>query len=411
MFHTNRQGATLPSGSLNTTAPATRKRYSSYSYLYGGMHPTASNNNNLVTAKIVMIALAAAVPAFFMGTTLSFYLGLDNPGGHCHCDPRSLQLAESLRCPPPIPPRCNSSATTAIPAWTEPSARPAVLPAWVEEVVRERLHEQRLALGQPAAAAATHCPDTSGGGLTLDARKVGNYLSGMALTPKANFTQFLDLGVPIDPVQRGSTDILMIYSNPKTMPEALRQPGQSQNADGLVELTTQEALAGCEFVNVLLTDHQDSRFRSQCLAVVPQYESYHLQRWGRLNVKTQSVEMGHPLQLISAGMKRKGAQEYTLPTEVDMRKAWHVLKTYLQNVDVVLAELKVILEDIAIGNRVIVMVCNFGQSELLINFCCSAHARGFDISNVIVFPTDQATDDLARGLGLATYFDHRVRTA
>jgi hypothetical protein len=403
---------------MNAVAsPATRKRYSSYSYLYGGMHPTSSgsNNNNLVTAKIVMIALAVAVPAFFMGTTLSFYLGLDQ-GGHCHCDPRSMRLAESLHCPPTSA-QLRPSSNIVIPAapLTE-SERPASLPPWVEEVVRERLQAQRLALlKETAPAPPAHCPEASRtvsahGGLTLDAHKVGNYLSGMALTSKANFTDFLDLGVPIDdPYQRGSTDILMIYSNPKTMPAALRQRSQSTSAGGLIELTTDQALDGCEFVNVLLTDHTDSRFRSQCLAVVPQHESYHLQRWGRLNVKTQTVEMGHPLRLVSAGVKRKGLQEFALPTEVDLRKAWHLLKTYLQNVDVVLAELKVILADIAIGNRVIVMVCNFGQSELLINFCCSAHARGFDISNVIVFPTDQATDDLARGLGLATYFDHRVR--
>jgi hypothetical protein len=50
---------------------------------------------------------------------------------------------------------------------------------------------------------------------------------------------------------------------------------------------------------------------------------------------------------------------------------------------------------------------NAGQSELLSNFVCAARSRGFDIGNVLVFPTDEETNKLARGLGLATYFDEK----
>ena len=88
---------------------------------------------------------------------------------------------------------------------------------------------------------------------------------------------------------------------------------------------------------------------------------------------------------------------------------FEIVGLYLKNLDTVVEELEPILSSIAIDNTVIVLVCNFGQSELLVNFVCSSHARGFDISNVIVFSTDQETHDLAQGLGLASYFDHRVR--
>ena len=103
-------------------------------------------------------------------------------------------------------------------------------------------------------------------------------------------------------------------------------------------------------------------------------------------------------------------QEFRPPNAVQQNKMMELLSLYLKNLEDVKAELSEILKRIAVDNTVIVMVCNFGQSELLVNFVCAAHARGFDISNVIVFTTDQETDDLARGLGLTTYYDHRVRT-
>jgi hypothetical protein len=77
----------------------------------------------------------------------------------------------------------------------------------------------------------------------------------------------------------------------------------------------------------------------------------------------------------------------------------------------VLAELKPILERVAVDNTVIVLVCNFGQSELLLNFICSAKSRGFDLGRVILFATDEETKELAEAHGIAAYYDHRVSCA
>jgi hypothetical protein len=51
------------------------------------------------------------------------------------------------------------------------------------------------------------------------------------------------------------------------------------------------------------------------------------------------------------------------------------------------------------------MVCNYGQSELLINFYCSATFRGFDLGQVLVFCTDLETKALAERLGLVAFYD------
>ena len=53
---------------------------------------------------------------------------------------------------------------------------------------------------------------------------------------------------------------------------------------------------------------------------------------------------------------------------------------------------------------IVVMVCNFGQSELLFNFVCSAKSRGMDLSRILLFATDKDIIDLAESLGLA-FFD------
>jgi hypothetical protein len=52
---------------------------------------------------------------------------------------------------------------------------------------------------------------------------------------------------------------------------------------------------------------------------------------------------------------------------------------------------------------IVVLVCNFGQSELLMNFVCSARARGLDLSQVLLFATDSDTAVLAKSLGLAVF--------
>ena len=59
-------------------------------------------------------------------------------------------------------------------------------------------------------------------------------------------------------------------------------------------------------------------------------------------------------------------------------------------------------------NTVTVMVSNFGQSELLINFVCAAKSRNLDISSIIVFATDIETKELAEGLGLVAFYDKWV---
>jgi hypothetical protein len=55
------------------------------------------------------------------------------------------------------------------------------------------------------------------------------------------------------------------------------------------------------------------------------------------------------------------------------------------------------------------MVTNFGQAQLLVNFVCSARARGLDISRLLLFATDRETSKLAESLGIPVFLDEAVR--
>jgi hypothetical protein len=247
-----------------------------------------------------------------------------------------------------------------------------------------------------------HCGEKEGSSLwPID--KVGHFVSGMARTTKEAFTSKMDLGVPLDKIINGSSDVLLIYNNKKSLPKAIVAAG----VDKIPDLSIDDAMENCDYLNVLLTHHTFGR--EQCIAIVPQYESYHLQKWMRIDHKG-ALDKKEPLQKVSRGHQSNGRDQFNPPSIQDTHQQWDMLRVYLDSIHNVLEDLRPILENIVVKNTVIVMVCNFGQSELLMNFVCSAKARGFDISNILVFATDQETLDLAQSIGLAAYFDQRVRT-
>ena len=104
-----------------------------------------------------------------------------------------------------------------------------------------------------------------------------------------------------------------------------------------------------------------------------------------------------------------GYDEFILPKPNHLNMHQEIMRTYFHNLNKIRDELDAILKKIAVNNSVVVMTVNKGQSELLINFACSARARGFNLDNVIVFPTDKFSKDISDGLGLATYYSREVR--
>jgi hypothetical protein len=378
----------------------------------GGSGGSGSTGSLFGTSRLCLLILASAIPAFFLGTTVTLYATVESAASSCSLqDPIMQSHMQDV--------------------WSQKEAE---IVRKHEATVERKVQEKLAALGctpggdgaqhvarktkkvlEPLTAARRRKGDvyTTQEDL-LDSALIGNFVRGLALVPKSNLTNALDLGVPLDAIKEGSDHVLMIYSRDQALPSILNRENpaaiaRSEAGDdaSLPVLDMETATKKCDYLHVILTDH--SKQRNQCVAIVPQYESFHLQKWMRIDNhgKLDSVQ---PLQLVSRGQKATGRNEFDAPKITDTRKMWDMLKNYLDSVDDVLKELDAVLRKIADDNHtVIVMVCNFGQSELLMNFVCSAKKRGFDISNIVVFTTDQETTDLATELGLATYYDKRVR--
>jgi hypothetical protein len=326
----------------------------------------------------------------------------------------------------------------------QPLQRPDPLPAWVQEVIEERLAQERTlwleesVQQQPHNRQNIHSDNTnhnyyhqpppplqSSSSSSLHER-IGNYVKAMATTPKTSLTHLLDLGVPLDPPRAGSQDVLLLYSNERSIPLAVREHQQAHPNQEIVQIpSAEEAVANCDYVHVIFTDHSPQR--AQCIAIVPQYESFYIQRYGRYNPQTHTVvsasssdnNSNYPFQLVPYSTKLKGLTEFRTPSLRATQQMWDMLRTYLQHVDTVQQELRTLLQQSMDTTKnpthtIIVMVCNFGQSELLLNFVCAARARGLDKvvqSHVLVFATDEETYTLAQGLGLTSYYDARVSSS
>lgn len=242
---------------------------------------------------------------------------------------------------------------------------------------------------------------------------MGRYLVGMGRAQKKDFMHWIDTGLPFDPIQQLDREVLLLYQREEALPTRF-----SEYSEAIPMMQADEALENCDFLNVIVADH--AKGKSQCYAVFPQYEGFHLQRWMRM----PKVAHGHkqdfgpekrlnsslPLRFVGRGLKVTGWDEYEPPVTEVMRRNWDMLINYFNNFDAVLEELKPLVEKVATEkNTVTVMVCNFGQSELLVNFVCSARSRNLDISSILLFATDPEVQLLGETLGLTVFYDERVR--
>lgn len=225
-------------------------------------------------------------------------------------------------------------------------------------------------------------------------RGMHDIVKGVSNIDRDEFAKFFDLGVPLDPSSKENQRVLLLH-NKASMP--------SQTSE---ILTVEEATKNCDFLNIVLTDHGR---RKQCLAVMGQYEAFHLQKFMRLpEEKGGKLSSTVPLRFVNRGAHSSGRLSTKPPTKDLNLQAWETLAPYLQGLQDALKRLEPIANATAKENTIIVMVCNHGQSELLVNFVCAAKSRGLDISQVLLFATDEETRDLAEGLGLTVFYDPSV---
>ena len=216
------------------------------------------------------------------------------------------------------------------------------------------------------------------------------------------------MGVPVDRTVVGNEQVLLLYNRelslPKdrTMANAARKQGDIPTFKSALEATE-----NCDYLNVILTDY--SKPRAQCWALMGQYESFHVQKFMRLPKKGK-VERDLPLRIVSRGFAGNGRKSTNPPLRNETLAYWSTLAPYLANLPSVLERLDPVAKVVAGDSKtVVVMVCNFGQAELLMNFVCHARSRQLDLSHVLLFATDMETKDLAESLGIAVWYDEEVR--
>ena len=244
---------------------------------------------------------------------------------------------------------------------------------------------------------------------------ISHFAVGLARVSKVDLMNVYDFGVPINPDSHGM-DAIVLYNAIESLPSdegvarAVRRAEGSTTANDASPpplLSAHTATENCDTMNVVLTNNPGNT--RQCLVLVGgQYQSYHVQRWARRPDENGPLDPGMSLKLTSRGWNRNGRRDFVPPNEMHVREHRERLLTYLAEADGIKMRLRRTLEGMERGSTVVVLTCNLGQSELLLNFVCSARARGLDLRNVIVFPTDVETRELAEGMGLITFYEEHL---
>lgn len=260
-------------------------------------------------------------------------------------------------------------------------------------------------------------------------KTVRGYAVGALRVSREEMLATYDFGVPIKEIPGGDDiDAMIIYNTETSLPTSsseLRNSaiyGDENNGGAIAKASVSEAMEGCDTLNVIFTA---INFDTQCHVLIGDFESYHINRYLRLPIVDKSNKKQHrqvnpdlPLRHTGRIISKDGTDTFDLPDVWDnyrRRKKGFVLQhferlqIFLENVDSVLDDLRKLLKhrNVVRDNTVVVLTVNAGQSELLSNFICAARSRGFDTGNILVFPTDEETDKLARGLGVTTYFDEK----
>lgn len=237
----------------------------------------------------------------------------------------------------------------------------------------------------------------------------GNFVQGFGFADRKEFARLFDSGVPLDKSGHGNDQVVMLYSDPGAMPDRNATIVKYQN--GWEGVSAKDATKNCRNLHIVYTS--EGR-KQQCVAVMAQYESYHLQKFMRIaNSERQServVDMDLPMRFVNRNMQLNGEKGISPPNPSQTKAFWKFLSKYLNSLDDVLEELKPIAKSVASNNKhrtIVVMVCNFGHSEMLVNFVCNAHAKGEETSaglkNILVFSTDLQTHELVQSLGLNSF--------
>ena len=220
----------------------------------------------------------------------------------------------------------------------------------------------------------------------------------------------MDLGVPLDDVdtRHPNEDALVLYPTKETLPKNYDASSiESNNHHPKFNATA--ATENCMSVKLIL--QQPEHRRKQCLIVMPQWESYHIYKYMRLETddklpKPENKDL--PLRHVSISHNNEGRFTGVPKSDRHIMPFYKSLINYIQNMDRIQNLIKPMLKTFN-SQTIIVSVCNYGQSQLLQNFICNARAKGLDpSSSIFLFATDIKTYQLAKSLNVTVFYDEAI---
>ena len=210
-----------------------------------------------------------------------------------------------------------------------------------------------------------------------------SFVNGIVKVSASEFLELYDNGTP-EP-HRLHDDGLIIYNTKEAVPDSVTEDLHSvKNGGAFQTLRVQDATSNCDTMNVVYINPKVSD--GQCLAVIGNYESYHIQKWMRTSsIQSSSASTkdqkhialgkdentGHRTPLVPVGRLTNinGHNEFNVPVDSTLHKHNGILQRFLHSQSRILSELEPIVRKVASGgNVVIVMTVNFGQIHLLTNF-------------------------------------------
>ena len=214
---------------------------------------------------------------------------------------------------------------------------------------------------------------------------MSRFLVGMDTMDRDEFMERIDTGVPVDDSIPGNGRVLLLYS-PKALPNSTTDP-----------------LANCHNLKVVLTEPKHDY---HCLAIAGQWSSYHVHRFMRIppwnetrwpNKNDNPLNPSAPLRYVGRQQHEDGHTPH-VPSTSQSLTYYSVLQAYLAQLPSLLEQVRPLAASASEAHGVVViLVCNWGQSELLANFACSSST---DRASILVFCTDTDTYELATKLGL-----------
>lgn len=120
----------------------------------------------------------------------------------------------------------------------------------------------------------------------------------MATVPQDDFNDLVEIGVPLDDTKEGAESVVVLYTSRESLPQTKARHG----------LEAETALKNCQSVKVILQESAAKKGQ-QCIAIVPQWESYHIHKFMRLLPQGGALDNNLPLKYVSRSHQDKGTYQ------------------------------------------------------------------------------------------------------